>query len=284
LRTFERTLHELAFDPLIARLVGQLEFDRLAELAEWIEQADPYTEVAKTTRALELASAGRTTTPRPRDHFEHRLWCAWRDATLGCGRAAPLPIRVEGESWLRETEGRPTLIVTPMTVATGDALHAIAELTTGRRCVVYGEEAALYDVGANALVTGDSGGTAATVLSVLREGGALCTYADFVYDGRAACPMPLFGTERPASSGFLSLASRVGTMLLPLVCLRAGGELVVHCEEPVLIEAAPERRHAARTAVASVVGELLEGLISLAPEQWRLLPSLTFEAPQMAVA
>jgi hypothetical protein len=73
-------------------------------------------------------------------------------------------------------------------------------------------------------------------------------------------------------------------MLLPLICLRAGDELVVHCEEPLLVEAAPERRHAARAAVAGAVGELLEGLIAIAPEQWRLLPSLTFEAPQMAAA
>jgi hypothetical protein len=283
LKTFERALHELAFDPLIGRLVAGLDFRALGSRAGWIEQADPYNEVAKTARALDLASAG-VTAPPPRAHFEHRLWCAWRDAAWGCGRAAALPIRLEGEQWLRETEGRPTLIVTPMTLATGDALHAIAELTGGRRCVVYGEEDALYDVGANALVTGDSANAAATVLSVLREGGALCTYADFVYGGHAAAPMPLFGIERPVSSGFLSLASRAGTMLLPLICLHRGAQLVVSCEEPVVIEAEPQRRHAARAAVAGVVGELLEGLIARAPEQWRLLPSLTFEAPQMAAA
>lgn len=123
---------------------------------------------------------------------------------------------------------------------------------------------------------------------MLDGGGILCTYPDFVYETRAAETIRLFGWDRPVSSGFISLASRNGTMLRPLVCRHKDDAVLVHIDEPVRVEnqglSGPPDRTRARTAIGQAVGELLEGLIRRAPEQWLLLPTLTFESPEMASA
>lgn len=171
-------------------------------------------------------------------------------------------------------------------------MDAIAQLNVaGRPCVVFGED---LDAASNVpsdrleIVSGMSGATVRRILEVLDEGGILCTYPDFVYERRAAETIRLFGMDRPVSSGFISLASRNGTMLLPLVCNREYDAVVVHIDEPVRVEnqgptEAPGRTRA-RAVIGQVVGELLEGLIRRAPEQWLLLPTLTFESPEMASA
>jgi hypothetical protein len=293
MKTSQSALHALAFDPLLARLFANTKWHEVSALADWIASADPYREAAHVRRALNLISAGTG----GRAFFEHQLWCAWRQAAWTSGLAAPLPMRIEGETWLRETEGFPTLLVTPMTLATDDAMNAIARLnTTGRGCIVFGEDIDVSDaltrerieIVGGASVTGLSREMVRRILQVLDDGGVLCTYADFVYEGRTADAIPLFGIERPVSAGFLSLAARNGTMLLPLICLREGDAIVVQLDEPVRIQddrsAGTPNPVAARALVANAVGNLLESLIRRAPEQWLLLPTLTFESPEMARA
>jgi lauroyl/myristoyl acyltransferase len=286
-KSLQSALHALSFDSLLARLFAITPWEEVAGLAGWIAASDPYGERQHVIRALELVSPG---SDDARAYVEHQVWCAWRQAAWTSGLAEPLQIRVEGKEWISETADMPTLLVTPMTLAPADAMHAIAELnTTGRACVVFGED---LDVGATAtrerleIVTGMSSATVRRILEVLNGGGVLCTYPDFVYEGRTADWMPMFGTHRPVSSGFLSLAARDGTMLLPLICLRDGDAMAVHIEEPLRIRdemtAATTNRDTARAIVAGAVGELLEGLIRRAPEQWLLLPTLTFESPEMA--
>lgn len=291
MKSFQSALHALSFDPMLARIFATTPWTDARGLIDWVAGSDPYGEIRHIRRALQLASASADA----RRFIEHQVWCAWRQAAWTSGLAEPLEISIEGEEWLRETEGFPTLLVAPMTLATADAMSAIARVNrTDRPCIVFGEDMnissnALADGGLEVLsgesVSGMARATVRRILEVLDQGGVLCTYPDFVYEGRSAEFMPLFGIHRPVSSGFLSLAARNGAMLLPLVCLHRGEALVIHIEEPLQVR--DERPHrlldgAARTRVAHAVGEMLEGLIRLAPEQWLLLPTLTFESPEMA--
>jgi hypothetical protein len=281
----QQTLNALSFDPLLAQLFASTPDAQLARLATSLATADPYGERAALAEALTLASAD----PDTRAHLEHRLWCARRQAAWTTGLARPLPCRLEGASWLRETAGHPTILVTPMTLAPSDGLRVIARLNPGRDAIVYGE-AAPDDLGGGdglpEVVSGGGSPALRRILEVLRGGGVMCTYPDFVYDGHAAAPIVLFGTRRAVSAGFLSLAARDDTMLLPLICVRAGEEVVVHVNEPLRVEIGdgPTDRALQRAAVAAAVAEMLEELIAVAPAQWLLLPTLTFRSPQMAVA
>jgi hypothetical protein len=288
-KSLQSALHALSFDQLLARLFATTPWEEVARLVDWIESTDAYGERHHVARALELVSADGDDV---RACVEHQVWCAWRQAAWTSGLAVPLEVRAEGAEWIRETDGLPTLLVTPMTLAPSDALNAIAQLnTTDRTCIVFGEDLDVNDTVTHdglEVVTGMSGATVRRILEVLDAGGVLCTYPDFVYEGRAAERIPLFGTNRPVSSGFLSLAARNGTMLLPLVCVQQSDAILVHVEEPLQVRgdittAAPDRE-ATRALVANAVGELLENLIRHAPQQWLLLPTLTFESPEMAGA
>lgn len=274
-------LHSLAFDPLLARLLSRSSEEDLVALASWIATEDPYGECSAVDRALALARARRADAG---GHFEHLLWCAWREAAWSAGAGEPLPVRVTGEQWVRETDGHPTVLVTPMTLATVDAMHTLASVNPGRPYAVFGED--VDDRSRDPLlelVDGDVANPADRIRGVLDGGGVLATYGDFVYEGRSTQTMPLFGTRRPVSTGFLSLAARPGTMLLPLICLRERAQVHVRVHEPLLVEASDGRAEETGTlaAAAEVIGHLLEALIAIAPEQWRLLATLTFDTPQM---
>lgn len=288
MKSLQSVLHALSFDAALARLFSSTPWESVEHLAEWVSANDPYGEEWAISRALGLTGSD---SPDPLPHIAHQLWCAHRQAAWTSDLAEPLPIRTDGLAHLAETEGHPTLLVTPMTLAPADALSAIARLNASERpCIVFGEDVdagELADAGRLEIVSGMSGATVRRILEVLNEGGILCTYPDFVYDGRAAETLSLFGTRRPVSSGFISLAARHGTMLLPVLCMHEGDGVAVRIDEPTLIEdhgrADATARSTARARVAGVIGELLEALIRRAPEQWLLLPTLTFESPEMAV-
>jgi hypothetical protein len=282
MRTFQRTANALAFEPLLARLLAQTPWADVARIAEWLSADDPYRESDAVGNALTALGIGGSV----HAHVEHQLWCAWREAAWTSRLAEPLAIRVTGEPWLAETAGYPTILITPMTLSVSDSLHAIASLRGGRSCVVFGEA-----VGHSSqthgleIVTGDTPAAARRIRAVLEDGGSLCTYVDFVYDGHAAETLELFGIRRPVSAGFVSLAARNNTMLLPVLCLRESNEMTVQIDEPYLIKLEsrePLVRAAARDEVTRVVGTTLERQLRVAREQWLLLPTLTFESPQMA--
>lgn len=288
MKSLERVLHTLTFDPLLTRLLSRSAAGDLAELADWLTTADPYRERDAIERALSLVSP---LPPDPRTCIEHQLWCTWREAAWTNAVARPLPLRVEGTEWLRETLGHPTMVVAPMTLARTDALQAIERLTpSDRPGIIFGEDVQLHQANEQLpeVVTGHSPATPRRIADILARNGILYTYPDFVYQGRAVEPIDLFGLPRPIASGFVSLAARPNTMLLPAVCLRTDGGLLVRLEEPVLVldedGSGGRRNPTGRRAVGRVVAQLLESLIRTAPHQWRLLPTLTFDAPEMAAA
>jgi hypothetical protein len=291
MKSLQSTLHALSFDPDLARLFSATPWEAVVQIASWVAARDPYGECRSLAQALSIASGNGGDVQAC---LRHQFWCAWRQAAWTNKCAEPLPVRCEGFHWLAETEGRPTLLVGPMTLSPGDAMSVIAQVNTTRRpCIVFGED---IDTGGNGaadaveMVSGMSAATVRRIIEVLSEGGILCTYPDFVYEGHMAESIPLFGKSRPVSSGFLSLAERNGTMLLPFACFHeqdeTGDILVLHMEEPLEVQVNARRdsahRHAARALLADTIGELLAGLIRRSPEQWLLLPTLTFESPQMA--
>ncbi|RCX31152.1 hypothetical protein [Thioalbus denitrificans] len=286
-RSLHDTLNEIAFDPLLRTLAADLPFERLGALAGYLAGADPYGEADFVRRAL--SRVGATDGAGVERFFEHQLWCAWREARWQSGAMAAEPgrFRVAGREWLDETAGAPTIIVAPMTVTLSDAVMCIRRLLRERPFTIYGEGIEAIDGGGLPEDRIAGGGLKAVraIRATLGRNGVLCTYPDFVYRGHPAQPASLFGAPRPISSGFLSLGAASGTMLLPCVLLREREGIVARLEEPIRIELdgrGPEARRAALPEIAQVVAELLESLIRRAPEQWLLLPTLTFESPQMA--
>lgn len=276
----QRTLQALTFERSLSRLFATLPWEGVVEpWVRWIDSADPYHEKAAIVRAIDVAGIAAS----PSDYVHHSVWCAWREARWQATQPSPLPLVVEGERWLEETRGHATLFLSPMTLAMHDALGAVEKLLQGRPVAVFGEDLG-QDQRAklNSFTVVTSGADAkARLREILDRDGVVCTYADFVYTGRRAEPIALFGIDRPISSGFVDLASLPGVMLLPVVLLHDDGCVVVEMEEAYLIPsdgAAGESRQ----ALKSIIQETLERLVRRAGAQWLLLPSLTFESPQMA--
>jgi hypothetical protein len=283
LRGSQAALRALSFEPTLARLFASTPWSQVEELARWSHADDPYGEREAIRRALAIVGADVDAS----GHVLHQLWSAWRQAAWTSGVAEPLQVTLEGAAHLAETEGHPTLLVTAMTLAPADAIDAIARTrSAGRPCIVFGEDMdteGQSPAGDVEIVTGISGATIRRILDVLDAGGILCTYPDFVYDYRSADTIRLYGLERPVASGFVSLASRNGTMLLPLLCSRAGSDkLVVDVFEPVEVVSDGSGREAARALIRAALSSMLEEIIGRAGDQWLLLPTLTFESPQMA--
>jgi hypothetical protein len=248
---------------------------------------DPHGEGERMHLALERA--GAASPDALRDWYRHLLGCMGREAAFIEVPAfyEPPLIKYEGARWLAETEGRPTMLVSPMTQALPDVMEVMSRLAETRPLVVYGESLSVETDPRLAMLSAGHGLQAVRrIARTLREGGVLCTYLDFLYDGHAGVPVTLFGQLRPLSSGYLSLAMRHGAHLLPAVMTFVEGvkrELRVSFDEPVAIpplygdDAVRERPFIAR-----MIAGMLEALVARAPTQWLLLPTLSFDMPQVS--
>ena len=282
-RGLPEALNGMAFDPVLSRVAAEHDWAALRPVARWLYEQDPYGEREMLDAAARLAGLGDDDVAR---HLEHQLWCAWRQARWMHDRAERLPVRVEGAEFLSETDGRPTLVVAPMTLSTADAIVVIGSAMAGRNVVTYGEGMGagdgLADVDVN--LVGAESSAARRIAEVLGAGGVLCTYADFVYAGHQVVPVELFGTRRKIASGFVAFGARPGAMLLPAVCLARGDHVTLRFGEPYAVDVdadAPPPRSALVDLLAPVVAELLEETIRHAGPQWLLLPTLTFESRGM---
>ncbi|MGW1957583.1 hypothetical protein ACWCPI_33330 [Streptomyces sp. NPDC001920] len=273
-------LHQLSYDPCASRVFCRRPPQEIRCLADWVCERDPYGELPSLRAALRLVDPG---SDDPRDHIGHQFWCAWRQASWTTGTARPLPATVtSGRHWLEETSGHPTVMVTPMTMTTADALHTFAAVFADRPVVAFGE-GAVPRYGARLSVANGDAGSIRDILGHLAAGGVLGTYADFVYAGRSVQLTTLFGRPRPLSSGFVAAACRPGTMLLPASMRSLGGEqIAVEFDEPLLVQGKPREARSARESMRQLIAHLLEGLIRRNPQQWLLLPTLTFDCPQLA--
>jgi hypothetical protein len=265
-RTRQRALHEIAIDPVIGRLAACLTHTQRRAIAVDLAERDPFSETKALAAALHLA--GDRGGERVVAAIEHQLWCACREAAWRTAPQSfePLAIHVKDGHFARETEGRAMVLVVPMTVPLCDALCAVRALMPERTLVLYGEGRGAADLGSLAgdlVMAGDGLRAVRVIDAVLKAGGVLCTYSDFVYDGHAALPVRIFGLERPLSSAFVALAVRHETRLLPVVLVRQADQLHVCAEEPTRLDRggevlSAEDSAAAHHAAARAVAEMLE--------------------------
>lgn len=116
------------------------------------------------------------------------------------------------------------------------------------------------------------------MLSVLRQGGCVALYNDFVYPESTPLVSGLFGRSVAMSRAMVRIALRSRATIIPMVVLRerAGDEDVVSVDVfPPLECDVP--RHACETEVARVgvlLGVATECLIRRGPSQWRLWNTL----------
>ncbi len=272
-------------DPLGRRTLAAMEVGELENLAQAIATDDPYWENAFLAQALQLAGAEGA---RVRDVIEHQLWCTWRQARWATKQLTPedlgQSLEVTGTEWIAETIGKPTILIAPMTLCTWDAVEAVqhfARRECGEREILfYGEDLAGHDA---RFVAGDDIAVLRRITRALAHGGVFCTYPDFVYRGHPALPVRMFGVPRPMSSGFAYLAARPGVYLLPCLLLRRGERIAAEISEPILLEDKSEPGGPSfQSLTAQVVATALEELIRRAPTQWLLLPTLSFDTPEMA--
>ena len=261
-----------------------------------------------SARRLELALAlmGETGAGRVAAALRHELWCAHREAAWRMRRvdlqAAQVDLVIEGAEWVRETAGRPTILISPMTLSLADAswivTHAIGALAPDREVVLYGEGVDAGDVGFAEVdrrmverwwrrSSSPDPGCAhrRRRLPAPMRTSMLPRY------GSSAASVQLFGRPHPISAAFVTIASRPGVMLLPCLTSRGStGTPTCRFFEPIevaneaLLPATLKRAPGAGAQVAQLVASILEMLIREAPHQWRLLATLAFEAPQMESA
>jgi hypothetical protein len=277
--------------------LAALDDDELPQLAGDLLQRDPYGTVGLLRAAFSIVGSPA----RPVAAVEHSLWCAVREARWLRGRLRHEDVgealQVEGCEHLQACMGHPTVLISPMTLGTHDALAIVRTLHArhGR-----GAPLACYGEGMESLVSlrpelsrlfvGAAMAGMRRALDTLSSGGIFVTYPDFVYAGHVALPGRLFGTPRPLSAGFAGLCARPGTRLLPCLMTRRGSRLQVRFypavvyADPAGLPAGAPGRNVARRVVARVTSGILEALIRERPEQWRLLATLTHEAPELQTA
>lgn len=293
------SLRMLAADPIGRSLLALASDEIVSHIAENFAREDPYGEVAFLKAAM--ARLGLCGDGNLAAVLGHQLWCAhresaWRSNRLDTGSRAP-SFALQGADWVRQTVGYPTVLIVPMMLALQDVswilTQAIHELAPSRRVTLYGEEVEAGSVGFSEVdkrMAGSGRAALRNIMDALAAGGVYCTYPDFVFEGHEAMKVRFFGAPHPISSAFVSIASRPGTMLLPTVAHRGEGDnLVCRFFEPILVEdggryESVEERTWRRANVAQLVASLLEMLIAEAPQQWRLLATMSHEAPQMETA
>jgi len=263
-----------------------LSLDAHGEACRLCEE-DPYGENTRMQEALARLGVGDSGALRL--WYGHLLTCMKREAAYleHSGSYCTPSIEYQGERWLAETEGQPTLLVSPMTQALPDVLEVMSRLPASRPLIVYGESLSVdADPRLAHLSAGEGLAAVRRIGKVLRDKGILCTYLDFVYEGHMGVTVSMFGRPRPLSSGFVSLAARHGAMLLPVVIRSVddmrGERLRVLFEEPVAVPRLTEAVMVSeRPYLAQSMADMLSDLILRCPSQWLLLPTITFDMPQM---
>ena len=269
--SLERSLALLAADEVGRVLLAQARED---DVARALMAGDPYQDRAALTRAAALVGPDVD----PQAWLAHRIWCAARRAS-GPARA-PLSVRVTGADYLEETRGHATVLVSPMTLDTADALTVVEHLFPARRCVAFGEAMTGDEAATSRVELAAPGQELPHILDVLDADGVYCTYGDFAYQQRAAMTITLFGTPRAISRGWVHISARPDTMLLPITVVRDGlTDVTAHVTEPIVVRGTGDPQQ-----LADLLADLLEQGIRRAGHQWLLLPTLTFHTAQAAQA
>lgn len=289
--SLQESLTHLTGDPVGLSVLSRLSEKSLLDLAEVWYREDLYRCGTIARNGLAAVLGHDPTEEQAVKSIEHALWCSWRGALWNTGRLRPgAALRSENQRRADDTEGAPTVVISPMMLCTQDSLAVILKCFGKRPVVLYGEGMAtkrhsLLKTPGHVHVVGDgSRHSVSLILRTLMDGGVFCTYPDFVFEGHAALDGHLFGRPRPYSKAFISLCSRENVHLLPVLARREGGGLVASFEEPVVFEfdSRPDVKPLLERLVLYAVQSLLEDLINRKPEQWLLLGTLSAEACRTA--
>lgn len=288
-------LRSLIAHDLGAQLFSRMGAEQLRKVAADIVNVDLYrfpTFVKLTAKALNLSDDLDGFVQR---HIEHLLWAHKRVAMWRCGNQASrhslaCQTKVIGADYLMQTEGYPTIAISPMTLPYEDALWVTRKIFASRDLIMYGEDISMgggFDKVnevfglKNFNVVGAGKSAPRAILQVLNKSGVFLTYPDFVYEGHKVHRTKFMGVEWPFSSSFLSLCMRENTMLLPVFLRRSSGNcLEITFEQPVYIAESMESskdRIWAKHFIAATLADILQRLISREPAHWLLLSSLLAE-------
>jgi hypothetical protein len=285
--SLQESLTRLTSDPVGLSALSRLDEKTLLDLAEVWYREDLYRCGTIARNGLATVVGHAPTDEQAVKAIEHVLWCSWRNALWNTGRLPTRPApRVENQRHANNTADAPTIVISPMTLCTRDAIALIQKCFGKRPVVLYGEGLATKQQSQvkappHLHVVGDgSRGSVSVILKTLMDGGVFCTYPDFVYEGHAVLDGYLFGCSRPYSKTFISLCARQNVHLLPVLARREDGGLVAAFEEPVVFEfeSGPEVKQLLERTVLYTVQSLLEDLIDQKPEQWLLLGTLSADA------
>jgi hypothetical protein len=235
--------------------------------------------------------------PSAQPFIEHNLWCAHREAIYRtCGRDAAWDgwkLDIDGIDSLLQTAEQPTIVISPMTLCTDDAMESILTVLRqqqpNRKIICYGEDMDSYlkrKPEQRSIFAEDNVSGIRKILQVLREGGVFLTYPDFVYRQHNAVKGKLFGLPRAFSAGLLKIAMHSDALFLPALSRRQPDGIEIRffgsVARPANAAASALDRSLQEQVLVTVAGRLLEALILQVPNQWRLLPTLSYNAVEMA--
>jgi hypothetical protein len=291
----QQVFRRLIDEPLTRRLLALTPDSCLRDLASQMAAEDLYRFASVVRSSAAILHIERDVDQFVQDHIDHQLWVHKRRALWLSGRIqsendAGLRWRLEGREYCRGTEGRPTILISPMMLPYEDALWISSQMLSPREAVMYGEGLAPDEVHANvqkvfALETIRLVDNPLAILRVLQRGGVFLTYPDFAYEGHLAHHVQFFGLRWPMSSGFISVCAQPGTLLTPAYLVREASEVVIHVGEPVEIEL-PEGgqtdKRWTQHLVGAAIARMLEEMVLRNPAQWQLLPTLIAHCGQRA--
>lgn len=286
----EKTLRQYLEDPRGRQWLQSLDETGIRAVAGKLIRENPYGDIGLLSKTIE----GVWGKDLLSEFIEHAVWCAHREAIHRSnvnGIAQPqINFTARGIEHLHETSGQPTIIISPMTLCTDDAVDGIVTVLKqhqpGRKIIFYGEHMESYlqrRPEYSSLFASDNVVGIKKILSVLHDGGLFLTYPDFVYNAHGAIETELFGRPRSVSSGLLKIAARTNAIFLPAAIKHITGSIEFCFFDGVPQPESPAAYAGFREQVlAIVISKLLEGLIDQVQGQWRLLPTLSQEAAEMA--
>ena len=285
--SLDRSLIYLLHDEVAVRVLAGLSHSDLTRTASIIFNQDTYGCATIARNALALLPSPQVIEAGAAAHVQHVMWCSWRTAQRITASVPRQSWHFLGTEFLAEARGKPTVLVAPMTMPFIDVLSAIGDAFSERDVVIYGEglSASTYDLDKypNLTIMGEGSlKTSAAIIKTLERGGVFCTYPDFVYSGHPTITGCLFGRARNFSKAFISICSRPGVHLLPILLYRDSDTFQATIHEPVIIDAGKMvPKDIVRSLILETIRHILEDAICCKPEQWLLLGTLAAETYDM---
>lgn len=292
-KSFESTLRAYLEQEEGRTFLAGLSHDSIDQVSRKIIEENTFGDIA----LLEKLVTGVWKESSCLPFIRHSLWCAHREAywrmPATSERKNTTCFKVRGEEHLLNTHGHPTIVISPMSLCTDDAMEAVQRALScnqpGRPIICYGEDMENFldrNPHHQFLFANDSLQGIRTIINVLQQGGIFLTYPDFVYRHHHAIQHKLFGINRSYSAGLIKIAAHTHAALLPATLKHCNDTIEICFFSPIpgsnFSQHNSTPRPVKEQALTIFISRLLESLILQIPNQWRLLPTLAYESPEMA--